>query len=174
MDPYFITVATLYALLIPLHLGLILCALYHIIVRFRNNKKNFGLTVYFMIIIYCIGKQFFHTSLNPAAKLLWGGFQLSSCLQERKIVILRALTAATDTCAVEFLITLLDIVVLSWARINSNVGSGNEKATEKIVLVIIIVKSVVVYSIILGYLIVNFGAWNPFLTFGIILLKFEI
>lgn len=82
----------------------------------------------------------------------------------RSVPALRGLTASVDNFAMQMFFTLLDTVVVSWARINANLGKDSEQATFKIITIVVTVKYAFVYLIIVGYLIVFLGAWHPALS----------
>lgn len=167
MERYFIAAASVYGILfVPLYLTIIISALYQIYRRVKNKKKNFALVVHSWIVLYSFRKIQSH-AFNALVKLCFISLQISSLSVHRKIYLLRGLAAAFDTTGVEVLISLLDIIVLTWAQINVNIGGDKEKGILVAIAIAVAVKSVIVYLVVIAFVIVITHDFDSILSYSL-------
>lgn len=96
--------------------------------------------------------------------LLWIGFYMTSTGLERKIFEIRALSVSMSSLSLEALVIIVDLVVLSWSRINAFSGTKKDKIIHKFVISLIIIKNLILFLIIVGNIIISFGNWSFQLT----------
>jgi len=91
--------------------------------------------------------------------------QMANSAIQRVDVVLRSIVVMLNNLGVELLVTLLDLVILSWAKINSVVDPTNSTTFRNLV-IIIIIKSIFVYSVTIAYFVIILGGWSRVLTYG--------
>jgi hypothetical protein len=98
------------------------------------------------------------------AGLLIGTFFWTRTGSEARKKMEEHLRTHIDSFSIQIFFTLLDTVIVSWAKINSNVGGTAEEATYKTITIFVIIKYAIVYTVILGYVIVVIGGWDRYLS----------
>lgn len=105
-----------------------------------------------------------HCFIYSIVTTVWLGLYITSTSLDRKVFVFRALSVSFSSVSLATVVILVDLVVLSWARINSNSGNSIDKYNYKIVIGIVIVKNVILFLIIVGNIIISAGNWNMWLT----------
>jgi hypothetical protein len=98
--------------------------------------------------------------LNKTAKLFGLSLLVANSAFERKNFVVRVIAASIDSLSFQIFLTLLDTVIVSWSKINAYVGEIAEQATHKSIIIFVVIKYLIVYTVILGYIIVVVGGWS--------------